>query len=214
MPKLAFNKSSMHQERDRLRTFQRFLPSLDLKRKQLMAELTAARRALEELQAQRQTLLADAGARLPMAAGTDIALDGLVTAERVRVREENRLGVLMPVVDGVDIRIADYGMLTRPHWIDGVVDAARRLVDLDLETEAAAQRVSRLAQAVRRLTQRVNLFEKVLIPTAQKNIARIQIALADAERAAVVRAKIAKRKHAARPDGPAPDGPAPDGIGA
>ena len=200
MPKLALNKSSLHHERDRLRTFQRFLPSLDLKRKQLMAELATARRALKELEAQRQSLLADVGARLPMAAGTDTALDGLVTVERVRVREENRLGVMMPVMDGVDIRVADYGMLTRPHWIDGVVDAVRRLVDLDVETEAATRRLLRLERAVRRLTQRVNLFEKVLIPTTQRNIARIQIALADAERAAVVRAKIAKRKHAARPD--------------
>ena len=199
MAKLALNKSSLHHERDRLRTFQRFLPSLDLKRKQLMAELAVARRTLKELQDRRRALLADAGTRLPMAAGTDIALDGLITVDHVRIREENRLGVMMPMVDGVDIRVADYGMLTRPHWIDGVVGAVRRLVDIDVETEAATQRLLRLEQAVRRLTQRVNLFEKVLIPTARKNIARIQIALADAERAAVVRAKIAKRKHAARP---------------
>lgn len=206
MPKLALNKSALHHERDRLRTFERFLPSLDLKRKQLMAELAAARQALRKLQQQRQAAVADAGARLPMAAGEDIALSGLVAVERVRVREENRLGVMMPVVDGVDIRLADYGMLTRPHWIDGVVEAVRRLVELDTESEAAAQRVSRLEQAVRRLTQRVNLFEKVLIPSAKKNITRIQIALADAERAAVVRAKIAKRKHAAGPDQAAPKG--------
>ena len=48
--------------------------------------------------------------------------------------------------------------------------------------------------AVRRITQRVNLFEKVLIPQADTNIQRIQIYLADAERAAVVRSKIAKAK--------------------
>lgn len=199
MPKLALNKSALHRERDRLRTFERFLPSLDLKRKQLMAELAAARRALTDLRADRDGLLTDAGARLPMAAGEDIPLDGLVTVEAVRVREENRLGVRMPVLDGVDIRVADYGMLTRPHWIDGVVDAVRRLIALDMAIDVAQRRVVRLEQAVRRLTQRVNLFEKVLIPEARKAIARIQVYLADAERAAVVRAKIAKRKHAAPP---------------
>jgi V/A-type H+-transporting ATPase subunit D len=199
MARIALNKSSLHRERDRLRTFERFLPSLDLKRKQLMAELSSARRALADLRGDRHRMLADAGARLPMAAGEDIALSGLVAVERVRVREENRLGVQMPALDCVDTRIADYGMLSRPHWIDGVVAAVRGLIELEAEIEVAERRVAGLEQAVRRLTQRVNLFEKVLIPQARKTIARIQVYLADAERAAVVRAKIAKRKHAAPP---------------
>jgi V/A-type H+-transporting ATPase subunit D len=56
---------------------------------------------------------------------------------------------------------------------------------------------------VRRITQRVNLFEKVLIPRAKENIKRIQIGLGELERSAVVRSKIAKKKRipagAARP---------------
>ena len=54
-----------------------------------------------------------------------------------------------------------------------------------------------LDAALRKVTQRVNLFEKVLIPRARDNIRRIRIYLGDAERAAVVRSKIAKRKRAA-----------------
>jgi V/A-type H+-transporting ATPase subunit D len=46
------------------------------------------------------------------------------------------------------------------------------------------------------VTQRVNLFEKVLIPRARKSIQRIRVYLSDEERAAVVRSKIAKRKQA------------------
>ena len=34
---LALNKSSLKQQQDQLKMFQRFLPSLDLKRQQLMA---------------------------------------------------------------------------------------------------------------------------------------------------------------------------------
>jgi V/A-type H+/Na+-transporting ATPase subunit D len=58
------------------------------------------------------------------------------------------------------------------------------------------ERVARMQGAVRRVTQRVNLFEKVLIPNAKQNIARIQIFLSDVERAAVVTSKIAKGKRA------------------
>ena len=52
------------------------------------------------------------------------------------------------------------------------------------------------AEAV--IARRVNLFEKVLIPRSKETIRRIRMALADAEREAVVRAKLSKRKTAAR----------------
>jgi V/A-type H+-transporting ATPase subunit D len=58
------------------------------------------------------------------------------------------------------------------------------------------RRLALLDEAVRTITQRVNLFDKVLIPQTRDNIRRIQIYLADGERAAVVRAKIAKGKRA------------------
>jgi V/A-type H+-transporting ATPase subunit D len=65
-----------------------------------------------------------------------------------------------------------------------------------LAVQVAKERVRRLDYAVRRITQRVNLFEKILIPTAKKNIKRIQIFLGDAERSAIVRSKIAKAMRA------------------
>jgi len=58
------------------------------------------------------------------------------------------------------------------------------------------ERVARLNQQARRITQRVNLFEKVLIPRAKESIKRIQVGLGEQERTAVVRSKIAKAKHA------------------
>jgi V/A-type H+-transporting ATPase subunit D len=51
--------------------------------------------------------------------------------------------------------------------------------------------------AVRRVTQRVNLFDKVLIPGAKRDIARIRIFLSDLDRSAVVTSKMAKAKRAA-----------------
>jgi V/A-type H+-transporting ATPase subunit D len=47
---------------------------------------------------------------------------------------------------------------------------------------------------VRRITQRVNLFEKILIPTAKQTIQKIRIFLGDADRASVITSKLAKKK--------------------
>ena len=50
MARLALNKSSLGRERTRLRSFERFLPSLDLKRRQLMGERAKAVEALQQIE--------------------------------------------------------------------------------------------------------------------------------------------------------------------
>ena len=64
-------------------------------------------------------------------------------------------------------------------------------------TGIAELRLVLLETAVKTITQRVNLFDKVLIPKTKSNIKDIKIYLSDEEMAAVVRSKISKRKRAA-----------------
>jgi V/A-type H+-transporting ATPase subunit D len=68
------------------------------------------------------------------------------------------------------------------------------MLELKIRLKVDKKRVEILQQAVKKVTQRVNLFDKVLIPRAQRNIRKIRIFLSDTERAAVVRAKITKNK--------------------
>jgi len=51
-----------------------------------------------------------------------------------------------------------------------------------------------LQAELKKVMQRVNLFEKVMIPNTLENIRRIRIALGDQMTAGVARAKIAKAK--------------------
>jgi len=69
-------------------------------------------------------------------------------------------------------------------------------MELRIRAQVEERRLALLEQAVKTITQRVNLFDKVLIPRARQNIKRIQIYLSDLQTAAVVRSKIAKRKRA------------------
>jgi V/A-type H+-transporting ATPase subunit D len=98
----------------------------------------------------------------------------------------------------IEFEIAPYSMLAKPHWVDVLVDRLKEMARARLTVQIARERVKRLDYAVRRITQRVNLFEKILIPTAEKNIQRIQIFLGDADRSAIVRSKIAKAMRAAK----------------
>lgn len=196
MAGIAINKTSFAQQRDRLQLFQRFLPSLDLKRQQLLTEQKNAQLQLNETEQDIDELKRSlAGLTEPLGA-YEIDLSGLVEVESIVVDEENIVGARLPVVRQVKIKTAAYSMLAKPFWVDFLVEAVQQLCTLRVHQQIRAERLARLNQQVRRITQRVNLFEKVLIPRAQQNIQRIRIGLGEQERTAVIRSKIAKKKHA------------------
>jgi V/A-type H+/Na+-transporting ATPase subunit D len=192
MARLPLNKSSLKQERNRLTIYARFLPSLDLKRRQLMWELRRAERELAEIEVDISRLVESAQDVFALVGSVDMKLTGLVRVRRVDLSEENVVGVRLPRMAAVDVQVAEYSTLAKPFWLDALVDKLRSMLELRARRGVGGERVRRLEQAVRKVTQRVNLFEKVLIPQARENISRIQIHLADAERAAVVRSKIMK----------------------
>ncbi len=193
MAKLSLSKSGLQKQRDDLRLYQRMLPSLDLKRMQLSGELKRARQQLAEAEAEVQKLNHRVAEQLPMLANLEIDVSGLVQVESFRIEEENLVGVKLPALVEVKCNVMPYSMLAKPHWVDMLVEQLTQMVEQKTRVQVAAERVRLLEQAERRVTQRVNLFDKILIPTAKKNIQKIQIYLADAERAAVVRSKITKR---------------------
>ena len=196
---IALNKTTLKQQRDQAKTYKQFLPSLDLKRQQLLVALKSARRQrdatlarLTELDKQRSQLYPLLGSST--LATRDIA--SLVKVRSVRIEEENVLGTRLPVVREVDFEVGEYSALVTPFWVDMLVAALEESAQLQVQSQVENRRVAQLEIAVRRITQRVNLFEKVLIPQAEDNIRRIVIYLSDQERAAVVRSKIAKGKNA------------------
>lgn len=194
MSKLTLSKASFLKESKQLATYEHFLPSLDLKRKQLLIEQVKEEKRYQDLHKELKDLIALTKERLPMLGNTEMEFEGLVNVERVDYGEENRLGVNLPTVKDIEITVKDYGLLTKPHWVDLLVRRLRSACELRIQLANATSRVALLRKATRKATQRINLVSKILIPEARKNIRKIQIFLSDNERAAVVRSKIAKKK--------------------
>ena len=132
--------------------------------------------------------------QIPMLAKREIDVSNLVTVESIEIGEENVVGVRLPVLKLLQTNVATYSFLGKPPWVDTLVERLAQTVELRLRVQVAQQRVRLIEAAERKITQRVNLFDKIMIPGAKQNIKKIQIFLGDAERAAVVRSKIAKRK--------------------
>ncbi len=196
MARLQLNKSSLAREQTQLKSYERFLPSLDLKRQQLMAERAKARDDVKRLEDEVSELAQQVGAKLPMLAQKGIDLEGLVQLTDYKVKEVNVVGVKMPALDRIEVSVRPYSRLAKPHWVDAAAQLLHDMIEARLRVKVAEERVKIFDKAVATITQRVNLFEKVLIPRAKANIKKIRIYLSDEQMQAVVRSKISKRKHA------------------
>ena len=198
MARIPLSKSQLTREKDNMASYRRYLPALDLKRQQLMAERNRERARLAELEARLAAMAGEVGAELPMLADRRVGLDGLVRLGTVKLGSQNVAGVRLPTVEEVEVLRAPYGRMVRPHWVDTAADRLAEAIRLRVEVRVLEHRVKLLDAAVVTITQRTNLFDKVLIPQAAENIRRIMVYLGDAERAAVVSAKIAKGKSTAQ----------------
>ncbi len=193
MAKIKFTKNELKKQKDALTLFQRYLPTLMLKKQQLQLEI----RRVEAEQRQKQTeleRLRDELMKWVEVFGEEAGLESLVRVAAVRTSEGNIAGVDIPVYAGIDIDETPYDLFRLPLWVDFAVARSRELATLDAQVRVLEEQIRRLSVELRITSQRVNLFEKVKIPETRANIRVIAINLGDQQTAGVVRAKIAKNK--------------------
>ncbi len=193
MAKIKFTKNELKKQREALTLFQRYLPTLMLKKQQLQLEI----RRVEAEQRQKESERAGVHEELLRwveVFGEEAGLEKLVRVRSVQATEGNIAGVDIPVYAGIDFEEALYDLFSVPLWVDTAVAGIRRLATLDAQIQVLGEQIRRLAAELRITTQRVNLFEKVKIPETKNNIRVITINLGDQQTAEVVRAKIAKNK--------------------
>ncbi len=194
MSRLTLNKATLHQQSQLLKRYRQYLPSLDLKRKQLIAEKN---KALTEYQLTREAVdhcLLQVEEQLPMLADERVNVEHLISIKHVETDWENIVGVNLPRLKQVAFNEPGYSFFCKPHWVDEYIALMQKALSLQVQMNIEQQRLDILEQALKKVTQRVNLFDKVLIPKTLKNIRKIQIYLSDNERAAIIRAKITKQK--------------------
>ncbi|MFK0571929.1 V-type ATP synthase subunit D [Endozoicomonas sp.] len=194
MAKVALNKSSLTKEKRSLKTFNRYLPALELKRQQLMMERKKAEEALAETREHLAEVERLVRQQLPMLARQDVPVDNLVKVTDVRLKQENIVGTSVPLVEHIEIALTPYSDLAKPHWVDYLVELLQQMIRLKVELQVRQLRYKELDKATRTTSQRVNLFSKVLIPQSKKNIQKIQIYMSDQDRASVMNAKLSKGK--------------------
>ena len=194
MAKIKLTKNELKVQKDALKMFQRYLPTLTLKKQQLQAEIRTIDARAKEVRQQRKNLEAEFEEWISVFGEKDAFKPEMVTVKNIRKGTVNIVVVNISVYEGADFSRGDYDLYSTPLWIDMAADRMEKALSLDLEADVLEEQVRLLAQELRVTTQRVNLFEKVKIPETKANIKKISVYLGDEQVAAVVRSKISKKK--------------------
>lgn len=198
MAKIKLTKNELKIQKDALKMYRRYLPTLTLKKQQLQAEIRTIEAKAEAVRKQREELEKGFSSWIAVFSETDAFPDGIISVRNIRKGSGNIAGVTIPVYEGAQFSRADYDLYETPLWVDIAADHMEKAMSLDLEADVLDEQVRLLNAELRATAQRVNLFEKVKIPETEANIKKISVYMADQQVSAVVRSKISKRKIAAR----------------
>ena len=200
MAKIKLTKNELKVQKDSLKMFKRYLPTLMLKKQQLQTEIRTIDAKAKEVRQARVELEKEFDAWIAVFGEQEAFSSDMVTVKNIKKGTGNIAGVTIPIYEGADFSRGEYDLYSTPLWVDMAADRMEKALSLDLEAEVLDEQVRLLSQELRTTTQRVNLFEKVKIPQAKANIKKISVYLGDEQTAAVVRSKTSKKKLQAKID--------------
>ena len=196
---IKLTKNEEKVQKDRLKQYQRYLPTLQLKKQQLQMVIMQTRAELEQKEAERGQMIGDLDDWVAVFAENNIfdeekKLDNLVEPDTVISKKENIAGVTVPKFVELTFKDISYDIDDYPLWVDTALIKLREIARLDALVSTLRKQEELLEKELRATSQRVNLFEKVKIPEAKENIRKIGVYLGDQQTAPVVRGKISKKK--------------------
>ena len=198
MAKIKLTKNELKVQKDALKMYRRYLPTLTLKKQQLQSEIRSIEARAVQVRKEKESLEKGFMDWIAVFSERDAFPEGIIKVRNIRKGRGNIAGVEIPTYEGADFSRGDYDLYRTPLWVDLAANHMEKAMSLDLEAEVLDEQVRLLEAELLATSQRVNLFEKVKIPETEANIKKISIYMADQQVSAVVRSKISKRKIALR----------------
>ena len=197
MAKVKLTKNALKAERDALKRFQRYLPTLLLKKQQLQMEMRTLQEKVMAKREEENTLRKGMASWISLFA-EPIEWNKYLSVKSVEQGEGNIAGVKIPTFSGVGFNVNIPDFVATPVWLDDGIRSLQGLISLRLERRVLEKQYELLSKELRTTSQRVNLFEKVKIPESKDNIRKINIFLGDQQTSGVARSKLAKGKATAK----------------
>lgn len=195
MAQVKLTKTELRFQQIKLAQLQKYLPTLQLKKAMLQAEINQVQAEIDLLKDSLQTEddRVQEYCALFSERNSTVLLEA-TTIQKVNVSHENIAGVEIPIFREVVFAEPNYSFFDTPVWYESAIDGVKKLLVLQEKVKVEEKKKEALAKELREVSIRVNLFEKIMIPRATENIKRIKIFLGDQQLAAVSQAKVSKKK--------------------
>lgn len=195
MAAIKLNKTELKIQKNLLDQLAKYLPTLQLKKQQLQAEVENAKNVEASILAE-ITKKKDFVSKWAVLLSQKLTLNiyQMIQIEEVVAETENVAGVDIRVFKAIRFKPFEYSFFIKPVWVDRAYEELRAIVVEREKLKIIRERVGLLSEELRQTSIKVNLFEKRMIPECRNNIKKIKIFLGDQEVAAICNAKIAKNK--------------------
>ena len=193
MAKIRLTKNELKKQKDNLRRFLRYLPTLDLKKKQLIQEIQRIQREIEDVKTEFEAAQRDIETWVDVFA-EDVDLQDYIHVDEIVMAEDNIAGIDIPILKDIRYLHVPCNYADTPLWMDRGIEETKAQVVRKSRIQNLEHQQTILQDELRITIQRMKLFEEVKIPESTENIRTIQIFLGDLQTAEVVRGKIAKSK--------------------
>ena len=148
---IKLTKNEQKVQKDHLKQYQRYLPTLQLKKQQLQSVIMKTKAELEQKEVERAQMIGDLDDWVAVFAENEIfdeekKLDHLVQPETVICKNENIAGVTVPVFQELSFEEIQYDVADYPLWVDTAAVRLREIAALDAMAKTLRRRVELLEQ--------------------------------------------------------------------
>ncbi len=204
---VKFTKTELRAQQYKLGQLRRYLPTLQLKKAMLQAEVNLAQVELNGLQKEfvqsEERIVKYCSLFSDRSMGDFFSSIHVLSVKKIY---ENIAGVEIPLFEEVVFAPSTYSLFDTPVWFESALAGTQQLLEIRERIKICEEKKRALEKELREVSIRVNLFEKIMIPRAVDNIKKIKIFLGDQQLAAVSQAKVSKKKIVMRTEGPSGEG--------
>ncbi len=179
MASVKLTKNELKKQKDQLKQFERYLPTLQLKKQQLQMVIMKTVNELEQMDEAYHSMIDALDDWVAVFAENtvfpdDKKIEKLVIPDNVIYTQDNIAGVSVPVFKELTFQEISYDVADYPLWVDEALVQMREIARKNVLLLTMKEQVELLNRELRLTSQRVNLFEKVKIPEAKENIRKIE----------------------------------------
>ena len=147
MAKIKLTKNELKVQKDALKMYKRYLPTLILKKQQLQTEIRTIDAKAKEVRAARVALEKEFEQWISVFGEREAFTPDMVTVKNIKKGVGNIAGVTIPVYEGADFGRGDYDLYKTPLWIDMAADRMEKALSLDLEAEVLDEQVAAVVRS-------------------------------------------------------------------